>query len=307
MPFTLSIKAYCDNALAIYLEDTDRVLRLLKCDRPIKDSKTKISHLDLTERNVWELAYLYIVAWSDRCAAQWMKASLNASTGLNVITGDAVWAATAIGNQSVRLEIIEPTDGPVQPNWYQVTRSDDRPDPRQLATWLSMRRTWTAPSSSMAYGLSVQGAAAVWLDCGRQKDATAPFALGFDHDEPLVFRVPLLVLACSLELYFPFDKSATLVDGTNAAKQLDRLAEQLKMIGAKRITGLSISGHTSQEGTAEYNARLSNSRAEYVKQVLGNKGVTQAMKCQGFGFSQPKDPSNGANPANRRVMIEFER
>lgn len=65
-----------------------------------------------------------------------------------------------------------------------------------------------------------------------------------------------------------------------------------------------IGGHTDSDGSAELNNKLSQSRAETVKQQLVNMGIDAArLSTKGYGSTKPiADNSNPENKArNRRV------
>jgi outer membrane protein OmpA-like peptidoglycan-associated protein len=71
---------------------------------------------------------------------------------------------------------------------------------------------------------------------------------------------------------------------------------------------LKLEGHTDSVGSDEYNQRLSERRAESVRDYLAQSGVTSNMTIQGFGESQPVASNNNAEgrQRNRRVEIVIE-
>ena len=110
----------------------------------------------------------------------------------------------------------------------------------------------------------------------------------------------------SLALYFEYDRAEL---HPRAQKQLEVVAGVLKADSAKK---LRITGHTDARGDDIYNVRLSQSRAESVKQQLVSLGVPQAqVETTGLGKAQPLSPnqkSDGTdNPEgrshNRRAEI----
>jgi outer membrane protein OmpA-like peptidoglycan-associated protein len=67
---------------------------------------------------------------------------------------------------------------------------------------------------------------------------------------------------------------------------------------------VNIDGHTSSEGTEEYNRRLSQRRAEAVRDFLAGRGVElERMVARGFGEDRPIEPNTteAGRQANRRV------
>jgi len=298
MPINLTVNAACDNALATYVDDQQQTITRLRCDRPLAGDASKISRVAFVEPGVWDLAYFYVAAWSDLQVAQWMKATLSSDAGPSVSTGHSAWRVKPFGTHaSVRIEC----------NGTNVSCSDIPPSAGQVAAWLANPGAWKSPAASMVYGDPESGAAAIWYNSGRQSGSvSAPFSPGFDHGEPLLFRFPMIMLASCLELYFPFDEHSTLINDRLAQFQLARLAEQLLLAGKEYFSKVVISGHTSEEGSAEYNLKLSKARAKHVATALAKASVPQTIESDGFGFTKPKDGANGKSPVNRRVEIELQ-
>lgn len=71
---------------------------------------------------------------------------------------------------------------------------------------------------------------------------------------------------------------------------------------------LQIDGHTDQQGSEDYNLRLSRNRAEAVKAALIQAGASASrLSSNGFGFSRPRAIGNGKAvwKQNRRVELKF--
>jgi OOP family OmpA-OmpF porin len=88
---------------------------------------------------------------------------------------------------------------------------------------------------------------------------------------------------------------------------LDRVIAHMKKNPDLFIT---LSGHTDDLGTPEYNASLSSDRAKSVAAYLISKGIEEArISTFGFGESRPITDADGHDAAdmNRRVEIEFHR
>lgn len=69
-----------------------------------------------------------------------------------------------------------------------------------------------------------------------------------------------------------------------------------------------MAGHTDNDGTAEMNQKLSEDRANNVKNFLIQQGVPASkIRAFGFGFSKPKasNDSEEGKALNRRVEIVF--
>lgn len=86
---------------------------------------------------------------------------------------------------------------------------------------------------------------------------------------------------------------------------LDSVATVLKEFTK---TTVHVSGHTDNQGSYEYNQRLSENRAGSVSRYLSSRGVLNSrLHTQGFSFSRPiADNSSAAGrEQNRRVEIEL--
>jgi outer membrane protein OmpA-like peptidoglycan-associated protein len=78
------------------------------------------------------------------------------------------------------------------------------------------------------------------------------------------------------------------------------------VIVANPKIALEVQGHTDNVGQAAYNQKLSQQRADSVRQYLIKKGVAESrLVAKGYGMSQPLVPNNSeANKAlNRRVQF----
>lgn len=110
------------------------------------------------------------------------------------------------------------------------------------------------------------------------------------------------------DVLFDFDK-ATIKPA--AAAELHKVAELIKEKGQGR--SIRIDGHTDGKGSAAYNQRLSQQRAESVRQWLYAKGALDnvPMTAQGFGATKPVAPNTKPDGSddpdgrqkNRRVEI----
>jgi outer membrane protein OmpA-like peptidoglycan-associated protein len=110
------------------------------------------------------------------------------------------------------------------------------------------------------------------------------------------------------DVLFDFDKATIKPE---AATALHQVAQIIKERGKGRA--VRIAGHTDSKGTDAYNQKLSERRAESVKQWLTQEEAlgNVAMTTQGFGAKQPVAPNTNKdgsdNPEgrqkNRRVDI----
>lgn len=85
-----------------------------------------------------------------------------------------------------------------------------------------------------------------------------------------------------------------------AYAEIERVARVLNQYPQTRI---SVEGHTDASGSAEYNMKLSQKRAEAVSNALIQRGIDPIrIQTMGFGKSQP---ISGSAAANRRVEIKI--
>ena len=104
------------------------------------------------------------------------------------------------------------------------------------------------------------------------------------------------------KVLFQFN-SATLENTSSA--QLDKLVAYLQRNPSMKIL---IKGHTSSEGSEEYNQKLSENRSKSVVDYLISKNIgKERLSFNGYGKSQPinTNGSEGSRQQNRRVEFEI--
>lgn len=107
----------------------------------------------------------------------------------------------------------------------------------------------------------------------------------------------VLTTTFKADALFDFD-SATLKPGAFA--EIDRVA---RVLNDYPQTVVRVEGHTDSQGTEEYNQRLSERRANAVKNALIQRGVhTQRIVALGFGESMPISSDDAQN---RRVIVSI--
>lgn len=111
------------------------------------------------------------------------------------------------------------------------------------------------------------------------------------------------VLGCDSivhDLNFEYDSAAIRNDSQEI---LDELSEGLKVANPSTIT---IIGHSSNEGSQDYNQNLSQQRAESVVKELVNRGINEdKFVPQGRGETEPiaDNSTEAGRSLNRRVEI----
>ncbi len=103
-----------------------------------------------------------------------------------------------------------------------------------------------------------------------------------------------------------FDEDGTSVKPGSGAN-LEIIADSLR--AAARAPKISVSGHSDDSGTPEYNERLAESRARTVVGFLIEHGISaDQIKIQSFGSTRPlvSNTTTEGRQLNRRVDIRIE-
>lgn len=129
--------------------------------------------------------------------------------------------------------------------------------------------------------------------------------------KPEAPKPPSMVNLSATQL-FAFDK-ATLSEAARAVLD-QQVVAKIKGLGSVRY--ININGHSDRLGSAQYNQRLSEQRAEAVRAYLASKGVEQdKMETFGFGKTLPVQSCTGRMSRevliaclapNRRVVVEIQ-
>lgn len=104
-----------------------------------------------------------------------------------------------------------------------------------------------------------------------------------------------------LEIYFDFDSAAITPAALPILKTLGQALSDGRLAGGMFIVG----GHTDAKGEADYNQRLSQRRAQAIREfLLSNYPIaTDRLTAIGYGEEQLKAPSEPLAAVNRRVQI----
>lgn len=150
----------------------------------------------------------------------------------------------------------------------------------------------------------------VWKDASGQNcwrdafwtPATAAESCGKPVAEAPVVAPTSSKVVLNADTFFDFDKATLKPEGKQV---LDQVAQQA---GSVNLETVIATGHTDSIGTEAYNQKLSERRANTVKQYLISKGVpADRIYAEGKGELQPvaSNKTREGRAQNRRVEIEI--
>ena len=175
-----------------------------------------------------------------------------------------------------------------------VVASDGRP---VLNGFGSCLRTgaWSLATAAEPCDQIAQVSVPVPVVMYEQKPAPPPPPVAVVQPEPP--RMVIQKLTLSTDVLFEFNK-AELKD---AGKQkLDELADQVK--GAK-VDEIVVVGHADRIGSESYNEKLSEARAQSVKDYLAERGAqTNVITAQGKGESAPVPGDQCKKMAGKKLI-----
>ncbi|HSZ72768.1 MAG TPA: OmpA family protein, partial [Cytophagaceae bacterium] len=101
-------------------------------------------------------------------------------------------------------------------------------------------------------------------------------------------------------LFFDFDSSSLTKE---SELELERVIE---LLNTNPTMTVEISAHTDDKGSDEYNAKLSQHRAESVVRFLTQKGINkERMLAKGYGESTPSVPNDTEENRAKNRRVEF--
>jgi OOP family OmpA-OmpF porin len=133
----------------------------------------------------------------------------------------------------------------------------------------------------------------------KPSDAAKPAAPAKPADAPKPVKMAITIQA---EALFDFDKYVLKPEGK---KSIDDAIAKMAKVDVEMVIA---TGHTDSRGTDKYNQRLSERRANTVKEYMVSKGIPAAkITTLGKGESQPvaTNKTDAGRAKNRRVDIEF--
>ena len=121
------------------------------------------------------------------------------------------------------------------------------------------------------------------------------------------------VKSLSADGLFKFDKYALADLLPEGRKEIENLAAELNNVYSK-VFGIEVIGHTDRLGSDAYNMKLGQRRADTIKKLLQDLGVTANIKASSKGESEPLVYSNNKDltqlkkdlQPNRRVEVKVD-
>ncbi|MBN2862483.1 MAG: OmpA family protein [Bacteroidales bacterium] len=109
-----------------------------------------------------------------------------------------------------------------------------------------------------------------------------------------------IVVEFNSNVLFAFDRSDLSDD---ARTSLDKL---VKVLNSYSDTNIEVQGHTDSKGSASYNQKLSERRANAVSVYLSDKNIkTGRVSIAGFGENVPKYENTTAEGRSQNRRVEF--
>lgn len=127
---------------------------------------------------------------------------------------------------------------------------------------------------------------------------------------------PALQLRVSAQVLFGFDRSDAASITGRGREELRKIASQIAALPPEALARVTLTGHADPIGSAAYNVKLSEKRAQTVADVLAEYGITRELiDTAGRGSADPvvQCPPRGrlskriaCHAPNRRVEIRVE-
>ena len=186
---TFDVTMTADNVYAIYHGDSVSAVALL-------GNATNLLAADIWSTESYsltlpDLSFVYIAAWSDDSVKQGLLADFtNLTLGGQVLSGEPLWEVTAtgqnLGNWDAPPSLADLTAQIVLAN------AGSNPSGGWVPNTPSVLNNGAGGIHPQTIGAIDPDARWMWYDSGGDGAADAPFN-GFDHDEYLIFRIPVNV------------------------------------------------------------------------------------------------------------------
>lgn len=141
-----------------------------------------------------DITYIYIAAWSDYGTRQGVLADFaNMTLGVKVLSGDPIWQVAATG---ITLHYLDDEPPTVEELTAQIDLANKCQNPS--GGWVNITASAKTNAEGGGYGSAFivpgvdDNARWMWYDSGRDDSSPdVPFFPGFNHDEYLIFRIPV--------------------------------------------------------------------------------------------------------------------
>ncbi len=171
----------------------------------------------------------------------------------------------------------------------QTSTSTATPTAEQMIEQLKPSRTRSLRN------LTVEAVPADKASSGESSAAGQPVALAAQADPTLNARPSLTLL-----IQFDFDSAKVGSKSQQALANLSQALQSADLVNSK----FAVEGHTDAKGSADYNQKLSEARAQAVREFLTAQGVApQRLLAAGKGATELANSAAPLAPANRRVRI----
>lgn len=110
----------------------------------------------------------------------------------------------------------------------------------------------------------------------------------------------------SIKILFPEAIIFKLQEIVPSEQYKDPMNELVKLLQRRNETDLLITGHCDNSGKAEFNRKLSEKRAAYIKNYLASKGMPQSrMESWGLGSNSPIADNSTPEGQRKNRRVEF--
>jgi outer membrane protein OmpA-like peptidoglycan-associated protein len=176
--------------------------------------------------------------------------------------------------------------------------------------FVSIAAALTVTGAAIAQVPSQAPSADAMIEQLKPKPAATPFGGGRTRslggtrnlgvDAATVQEVAAERASLSLQIQFDFNSARVKPESGLALANLATALQSIDLQSAK----FAIEGHTDAKGGADYNQRLSQQRADAVREFLVGKGVDAVrLSSAGKGASDPANKDDPLAAENRRVKI----
>jgi outer membrane protein OmpA-like peptidoglycan-associated protein len=154
--------------------------------------------------------------------------------------------------------------------------------------------------SALSFAQTAVPSAAEMVEQLKPAVATKPLVATRSLRNLVVEDAPKARPSLSLNIQFDFNSAHIRAESLSTLGNLASALSSPELASCK----FAVEGHTDAKGSPEYNRKLSEQRANAVRDLLTSKGVdANQLVASGKGASEPANPADPLAPENRRVRI----